>query len=154
MAIRVVLQRAWRGAGLPRPGCFRKWVSAALSGRRTDAEIVIRIVDEVEGARLNQVYRGRQGPTNVLSFPFELPAVVRSDLLGDLVICGPLVLREAAAQAKLLEAHWAHLVVHGVLHLLGFDHQEEGDAGLMERTEVSILEDLGYPDPYLHREDA
>nr|WP_260295329.1 rRNA maturation RNase YbeY [Sedimenticola hydrogenitrophicus] len=131
---------------------FQAWAEAALHGRLERAELVVRIVDREESRQLNREYRGKDSTTNVLSFPFEAPAVVADDplgdLLGDLVICAPLVAQEAAEQGKPLEAHWAHLLVHGVLHLLGFDHINDPEAETMEGLEVEILESLGYSDPY------
>lgn len=124
------------------------WARAALEGRRERAELVIRVVDEDEIAALNRDYRGKDGPTNVLSFPFEAPPPVESGLIGDLVICAPIVAREAVRQGKTLASHWAHMVVHGVLHLLGYDHLNDTDAEEMEGVEIEILTGLGYPDPY------
>ena len=106
------------------------------------------IVDEAEITALNRAYRGKDGPTNVLSFPSELPVEVGSPLLGDIIICAPVVARECVLQNKAPEAHWAHLVIHGVLHLLGFDHQTEGEAARMEATEIRLLDELGFSDPY------
>jgi probable rRNA maturation factor len=134
--------------GLPGPASFRRWAEAALAGRRKEAEVAVRVVDRAEGAALNQRYRGKAGPTNVLSFPFEAPHGVDLPWLGDLVLCAPLVAEEALAQGKLPAAHWAHLVVHGILHLLGYDHQTEGEAAEMERIEVEVLRGLGFDDPY------
>ncbi|MET0103647.1 MAG: rRNA maturation RNase YbeY [Sedimenticola sp.] len=142
------VQRIDDGAGIPGDGLFERWIASALSGRRDSAELTIRIVDETESHELNLQYRGKDRPTNVLSFPFEAPEVVESDLLGDLVICAPVVAREAEEQGKTLEAHWAHMVVHGTLHLLGFDHQNEQEAEEMEGLEREIIEVMGYPDPY------
>ncbi len=112
------------------------------------AELTIRIVDDAEGQALNQRWRGVDKPTNVLSFPLEGLSDVAPALLGDIVICAPQVMREAAAARLPAEAHWAHLTVHGVLHLLGFDHHDERDAELMEEKERVVLAGLGYPDPY------
>lgn len=111
-------------------------------------EVTIRIVGETEGRRLNQTWRQRNYPTNVLSFPFDSPPGLNLPQLGDLVICSPVVLREALAQQKTPESHWAHLVVHGTLHLLGYDHQDTAQAELMETLEINILTQLGYPNPY------
>ncbi len=111
-------------------------------------ELVIRVVDEAESSALNRDYRGRDRPTNVLSFPFEAPPPIESYLIGDLVICAPVVAREALAQGKAAKAHWAHMVVHGVLHLLGFDHPSDAEAESMEALEREIQGGLGYPDPY------
>ncbi len=113
-----------------------------------EAEVLIRIVDEAESATLNQTYRHRDGPTNVLSFPFEAPPPVTSPLLGDVVICAAKVIQEAAEQGKPTQAHWAHLICHGTLHLLGYDHHEAAAAAVMESLEIRILTHLGYPDPY------
>lgn len=139
-------------AGVPAPVSFRRWVAAALQGRILEADLAVRVVDEEEGRHLNRHYRGKDYATNVLSFPAELPEGlppgVRLPLLGDLVLCAPVVAREAAEQGKPLAAHYAHLTVHGTLHLLGWDHQDEREAEAMEQLEREILADLGIPDPY------
>ena len=135
-------------AGVPAAVSFRKWVAAALKGRIREADLAIRIVDEREGQALNRHYRGKDYATNVLSFPAELPEGVKLPLLGDLVICAPVVAREAAEQGKPVAAHYAHLTVHGVLHLLGMDHEDEREAEAMEQLERDILATLGLPDPY------
>lgn len=116
--------------------------------RRKPAELSIRIVGEREGRELNRRYRGKDRATNVLSFPAELPRGIDSPLLGDVVICASVVAREARAQGKNPRAHYAHLTVHGVLHLLGFDHHNEGDATKMEALETRALAGMGIPDPY------
>jgi len=136
--------------GLPSPVSFRRWVEAALHGakRRKPAELAIRIVDTDEGRALNRDYRGKNYATNVLSFPAELPPGVALPLIGDLAICAPVVLREAAEQGKAARDHWAHLTIHGVLHLLGYDHIEDGEAQAMEALETRILAGLGIADPY------
>ena len=136
--------------GLPAPVSFRRWVAVALAGarRRAAAELTIRIVGAAEGRALNHRYRGRDDATNVLSFAAELPPGLRLPLLGDLVICAPVVAREAREQDKPLAAHYAHLTVHGVLHLLGHDHQDEGAARRMEALETRMLAGLGIADPY------
>nr|WP_305891481.1 rRNA maturation RNase YbeY [Methylomonas sp. SURF-1] len=128
---------------------FQIWVDAALSGFQQDSEITIRLVDTEESAELNGQYRHKSGPTNILSFPFEAPPGVELDLLGDLVICAPVIAREAAEQGKLPDHHWAHITVHGVLHLLGYDHIEEQDAEQMEALEIDILSRLNIANPYL-----
>jgi len=134
---------------LPAAEKFERWASGAVGDFRAEAELTIRIVDEAEGTGLNEQYRPeKQGPTNVLSFPFEAPEGVELPLLGDIVICAPVVEREAAAQGKAPEAHWAHLVVHGCLHLLGYDHIDPDQAQEMESLETRILADLGYANPY------
>lgn len=137
-------------AGLPSARAIAGWVAAVLarSGADSGAQLTVRIVDEAEGRALNERYRGRTGPTNVLSFPFEHPDRLQPPLLGDIVLCAPVVRREAAAQGKTPDAHWAHLVVHGVLHLLGHDHEQEGEAAAMEGLETDILATLDFPDPY------
>jgi probable rRNA maturation factor len=133
---------------LPAESDFRCWAEAALTERREPGELVIRVVDRSEMAALNQRYRHRKGPTNVLSFPFAAPAPVTSALLGDLVICAPVVREEATQQRKQEQAHWAHLIVHGVLHLLGYEHADDTRRVLMEGQETAILSGLGFPDPY------
>ena len=135
-------------AGVPASTSFRKWVAAALKGRIREADLAIRIVDEREGQALNRHYRGKDYATNVLSFPAELPEGVKLPLLGDLVICAPVVAREAAEQGKPVAAHYAHLTVHGVLHLLGWDHEHDKDAEALEQLEREVLAELGLPDPY------
>jgi probable rRNA maturation factor len=138
--------------GLPAAASVRRWVEAALAGQRRAIELAVRYVDSEEGRALNRDYRGKDYATNVLSFPVELPPGVRSPLLGDLVICAPVVAREALGQDKPLAHHHAHLVVHGVLHLLGMDHEHsEADAEAMEARERTILGRLGIPDPYAER---
>ncbi|HUB91939.1 MAG TPA: rRNA maturation RNase YbeY [Dyella sp.] len=137
-------------AGIPSPISFRRWVEAALAGarRRRPAELSIRIVGTREGRTLNRTYREKDYATNVLSFPVDLPPGVRLPLLGDIAICAPVVRREAAEQGKPEAHHWAHLTVHGVLHLLGYDHIEEAEAASMEALETRILKGLGISNPY------
>ncbi|WP_417223576.1 rRNA maturation RNase YbeY [Amphritea sp.] len=134
---------------LPSEAQLTAWVSAALKGRLEDAELSIRIVDAEESRTLNHQYRGKDSSTNVLSFPFEMPEGIELDLLGDLVICAEVVAREAEQQNKPLLNHWCHMVVHGVLHLLGFDHINNAEAEEMEQLERDILAGLDIPDPYL-----
>lgn len=134
--------------GLPAATSFRKWAAAAAKGRIRKADLAIRVVDEKEGRALNHHYRGKDYATNVLSFPADLPEGVDLPLLGDLVICAPVVAREAREQGKDLAAHYAHLTVHGVLHLLGLDHEDEREAEAMEQIEREVLAGLGLPDPY------
>ena len=135
-------------AGLPAAVSFRRWAAAAAQGRIKRADLAIRLVDAKEGRALNRHYRGKDYATNVLSFPVELPPGVTLPLLGDLVICAPVVAKEALEQGKPLAAHYAHLTVHGVLHLLGLDHEDEREAEAMEQLERDILAGLGLPDPY------
>ncbi|MBT2969847.1 MAG: rRNA maturation RNase YbeY [Candidatus Thiodiazotropha sp. (ex Ctena orbiculata)] len=133
---------------IPADEDFRRWVEAALPRNSEPVELVIRLVDEAESRQLNRDYRGKDGPTNVLSFPFEAPPQVPLPLLGDLVICVQVVVREATEQGKEPRAHWAHMVIHGVLHLLGYDHQEGAQAQRMESEEREILRGLDFSDPY------
>lgn len=147
------LQLEAEGVLVPPPADLRRWVAATLWGRRERAELTLRVVTETEGRALNRRFRGQDRPTNVLSFPFEAPPGIDPedpihDLLGDLVICADLVQREAVAQGKAVVAHWAHLVVHGVLHLLDYDHRNEAEAAEMEGLETLILGRLGFPPPY------
>ena len=128
---------------------IREWAESALSRFRDNAEVTIRIVDEVESKQLNERWRKEKGSTNVLSFPAGGAMSLEPDLLGDVVICAPVVEREAKQQHKTFDAHIAHMVVHGILHLLGYDHVKDGDAATMESIEVSILENLGYGNPYI-----
>ncbi len=148
--LRVTVQRATRLRKLPADADFTRWVRAVLKGRGA-AELVIRIVDAAESRRLNRRWRGKDRATNVLSFPAGLPTGVPLPLLGDLVMCAPLVVREAAEQGKSPAAHWAHLTVHGSLHLLGYDHENEAQAAVMESLEAAILGTLDFPDPYAPR---
>lgn len=134
--------------GVPSPISFKKWAEAACKGRIKFADIAIRVVDLKEGKAINKHYRGKDYATNVLSFPAELPEGVTLPLLGDLLICAPIVVKEAKAQKKDLNAHYAHLTIHGVLHLLGLDHEDEHEALVMEAIEREILTDMGYSDPY------
>ena len=147
MAIELDLQLTGDWPGLPTAEDLETWVVAALADRE-DAELTVRIVGRRESRELNRSYRGKDAETNVLSFPAELPEGIDLPLLGDIVICAPLVADEASAQGKPLRNHWAHLAVHGVLHLLGYDHQDDDEAEEMEALETSLLGSLGIPDPY------
>ncbi len=135
--------------GLPTEEQIVQWATAAVQPEGDEVEMTVRIVDEAESHELNLTYRGKDRPTNVLSFPFECPDEVELPLLGDLVICRQVVEREAAEQEKPLIAHWAHMVVHGSLHLLGYDHIEDDEAEEMESLETQIMQGLGFDDPYL-----
>lgn len=165
MSIEVEVQNATDAENIPGMEQIQCWVEAALEGRKETAELVVRIVDVEESAQLNQQYRGKQGATNVLSFLFKVPEMateLSSDsglsagsrlssemsLLGDVVICAPVVEAQAREQGKELFAHWAHMVVHGCLHLIGLDHQVPKEADKMENMETKILKKLGYPAPY------
>ena len=135
--------------GLPTLEQIEQWATAAVQPQSDEVEMTVRIVDEAESHELNLNYRGKDRPTNVLSFPFECPDEVELPLLGDLVICRQVVEREAQEQDKPLMAHWAHMVVHGSLHLLGYDHIEDDEAEEMESLETQIMTGLGFADPYL-----
>ena len=135
--------------GLPTAEQIEQWATAAVQPKSDEVEMTVRIVDEAESHALNLNYRGKDRPTNVLSFPFECPDEVELPLLGDLVICRQVVEREAQEQDKPLMAHWAHMVVHGSLHLLGYDHIEDNEAEEMESLETQIMTGLGFADPYL-----
>ena len=135
--------------GLPTEEQIVQWATAAVQPEGDEVEMTVRIVDEAESHELNLTYRGKDRPTNVLSFPFECPDQVELPLLGDLVICRQVVEREAAEQEKPLMSHWAHMVVHGSLHLLGYDHIEDNEAEEMESLETQIMQGLGFDDPYL-----
>lgn len=135
--------------GIPAAISFRRWLEAALDEVGADsAGLALRIVDEHEGHALNRHWRGRDHATNVLSFPADLPEALPERWLGDIVLCAPLIAREADAQGKPPRAHWAHLAVHGLLHLLGHDHIDPAQAEAMEAMETRILARLGFPDPY------
>ncbi len=150
MKLQLSVQYGVRRDGLPAKSTLQRWACAALQGMgRQRVELGVRIVGAAESASLNHRYRQKHGPTNVLSFSFKAPSGTRSNVLGDLVICAPVVRREAREQHKLLRAHWAHMVVHGILHLRGYDHQRRQDAAVMEKKEIRMLEDLGFVNPYL-----
>ena len=136
-------------SGLPTTEQIEQWATAAVQPQSDEVEMTVRIVDEAESHALNLNYRGKDRPTNVLSFPFECPDEVELPLLGDLVICRQVVEREAQEQEKPLMAHWAHMVVHGSLHLLGYDHIEDDEAEEMESLETQIMTGLDFADPYL-----
>ncbi len=148
MSVRIDVQVSGSRSGLPAVGKLRHWARSALAGRRNPAELSIRIVDAAESQALNRQFRAKDKPTNVLAFPADLPAELGLPLLGDVVICRDVVAAEAAAQGKAPEAHWAHMVIHGTLHLLGFDHQDPAQAEEMETLETELLAELGWPDPY------
>jgi probable rRNA maturation factor len=143
----LAVQYASEAEQLPTSAQFGKWARAAL---RIDTEVTLRIVDEEEGRALNRDYRGKDYATNVLTFPL----VEEPLLMGDIVLCAPVVAAEAKAQNKPLHAHYAHLTVHGILHLHGYDHENEAQAELMESLETEIVTKFGYPDPYLSEKEA
>lgn len=151
MSIVVDLQVACKDNHLPDEKQFKLWVNTALQPYNKSFELTIRLVESSESQQLNHQYRNRNTPTNVLSFPFELPEGIELDLLGDLVICAEVVEQEAKQQNKSLTDHWAHMVIHGCLHLLGFDHINENDADEMETLETQLLFSLGIADPYVEQ---
>lgn len=127
---------------------FQRWVTLALTDRKSGGEICIRLVEPTESQQLNSDYRGKDAPTNVLSFPFEAPEGIPMELLGDLAICADIVAKEAHEQNKPVLNHWAHMVIHGTLHLIGFDHINDSDAEQMETLETTLLASINIPDPY------
>jgi len=147
MAIKVDLQNDAALASVPRKQQFQKWVAAALQESHSELEQTIRIVDETESRDLNSRFRDKDNATNVLAFPSDSD-LLDYDCLGDLVICAPILVAEATTQGKPVEAHWAHLVVHGMLHLQGFDHNKDDETAQMEALEIKILNFLGYTNPY------
>ena len=144
--IQVEVQYGVDDQGIPNEQQFQAWAACIEASK--DLEVSIRIVDEQEMAELNFQYRKKSGPTNVLSFPADLPADVDVPFLGDVIICAPIVAQEATRQEKSLVSHWAHMSVHGILHLQGYDHINEADAAKMESLETSILNNLGFENPY------
>mgnify|MGYP006107657237 FL=1 len=148
MNLSIDIQKACASEDSPDEDSIKRWVSAAIRDERDECELSIRIVDEQESADFNQRYRGKSGATNVLSFPFDAVTPEPLPILGDLVICAPVLVREAAEQQKTITAHWAHIVIHGVLHLLGYDHIEDQDAEQMESLETEIMLVLDFPPPY------
>ncbi|MCZ6718142.1 MAG: rRNA maturation RNase YbeY [Gammaproteobacteria bacterium] len=148
MSVEVDVQYAVMADGVPSVSDIETWIGAVVRGRRENVQLTVRIVDEEEGTELNERWRQARGPTNVLSFPSEGLEAITPDLLGDVVICAPVVESEAREQGKSLTAHWTHMVIHGTLHLLGFDHVDEDHAREMELLEAQILKELGYSDPY------
>lgn len=148
MNLSIDIQMACPTEEAPDEDSIKRWVSAAIRDEREISELSLRIVDEQESADFNQQYRAKTGATNVLSFPFAAVTPEPLPILGDLIICAPVVNREAAEQMKTLQAHWAHIVVHGVLHLLGYDHIDDSDAEQMEALETVIMLNLGFPPPY------
>ena len=152
MTAEVDIQRATDEPDQPDDDSLIRWATLALRSK-PDQELTIRLVDAAESQTLNNQYRHKDYPTNVLSFPADLPPELNIPLLGDLVICVPVVNREAAEQGKLPEAHWAHMVIHGCLHLLGHDHIDDDDAEVMEQLERQLLAELGIADPYLESDE-
>lgn len=152
MLLELEVQRSTEISDIPRDEQFQAWAESALAGREGEYSLTIRVVDEDEALRHNRDYRDKDYATNVLSFPAELPEGLPEDLrksqLGDLLICAPVVAREAREQQLPESDHWAHLVIHGVLHLLGYDHLQDDDADTMETLEIKILSGFGIANPY------
>ena len=156
MKLNISLENASSSSAVPDEEDVYRWVSAALllapGSHSTAAELAVRLVDEAESAALNSTYRNKNSPTNVLSFPAAIPEEIQSKLkyplLGDLVICVPVVEKEARQQCKPVTAHWAHMLVHGSLHLIGYDHVDDNDADNMEQLETAILAKCGFANPY------
>jgi probable rRNA maturation factor len=149
----IEIQTIFNSDGQPDQEHIQHWIDAALEDFNQDTEIVVRIVDEQEITELNEQYRHKKGPTNILSFPVEVPFGIELNLLGDLVVCAPVLEKEALEQHKALTDHWAHIIVHGVLHLLGYDHNNDDEAELMENKEITILNKLNIKNPYLQDND-
>ena len=146
--IELDLQLACKDENLPTKEQVAQWLEAVLSPYGKSFEITVRIVEASESQQLNHQYRGKNKPTNVLSFPFEVPDGIELNLLGDMVICAEVVMQEAIEQNKANNAHWAHMIIHGCLHLLGYDHISDTDAEEMEALEIKILAQLGFKNPY------
>lgn len=149
MTLATEIQRGCEGPDLPDPNTVRRWADAAFSKvKEGDAEVTIRIVDEAESRDLNRRYRDKDQPTNVLSFAYDTGQFTEAGLLGDVVICAPVLKQEARSQSKGIDAHWAHMIVHGILHLCGYEHDRQSSAEAMEALETEILAELGFPAPY------
>ena len=148
MTAKINVAYASAAAELPAETVIAHWAQAALEGFERDVQVGVRIVDESEIVELNQRFRKRAEPTNVLSFPFEDPPGTQTDILGDVVVCAPIVSSQAQTEGKPLSAHWAHMVVHGIMHLRGYNYETPKEADAMEYMETRILASLGFPDPY------
>jgi probable rRNA maturation factor len=144
----IEIQRVFSTGYTPNDENFSEWFNLVIKKLQKHGTLVVRLVDEVESRELNQQYRGKDSSTNVLSFPFEAPPNIEDNHLGDLVICVPVVNREAVEQNKSANHHWAHIVIHGILHLLGYDHMNDSDAMKMEKLEIDLLATLGISNPY------
>lgn len=146
----ILVQRVASNIKFPSSIKLKKWAKEVLEKKIAAAELTLRIVNKDEMTTLNATYRHKNKPTNVLSFPFEMPADVEMDtpILGDIVICAEVIKEEANQQNKSIDAHWAHMIVHGILHLLGYDHENDADAEIMETEEITILKGLGFDNPY------
>lgn len=150
MTTTVEVQAVSKAINLPTPAQIEQWINTALQDSPQHSEVVVRIVDEAESAQLNAQYRSKSGATNILSFPADLPAELGINLLGDLVVCAPVLAKEALEQQKQADDHWAHIIIHGVLHLLGYDHLNDNDASIMESKEIELLQQLHISNPYLY----
>lgn len=146
--ITVDIQHATAFMPLPTDADITRWGQHAVNALHRDVEITVRLVDEPEIQRLNATYRGKDKPTNVLSFPVDLPPGIQDDLLGDIVICPAIVMAEARAQHKSYDSHFAHMIIHGCLHLMGFDHITPEQADIMEPKEIELMAALQFPNPY------
>ena len=149
MAVKVEVQYASNECNLPNRRLITEWVILALSDIDKNVEMSVRIVDEVEGKALNKRWRNRDYATNVLSFPLKTEEGPAAGLLGDIVICAPVIRNEATEQKKILQNHWAHMVIHGTLHLIGYDHTNDNDAEKMESLEIELLNKIGINNPYI-----
>lgn len=148
MDVNIIIQNISGNSTVPTEKQLQQWAKLALGNVDKSTELTLRIVDEEEGRMLNNTWRNKDYATNVLSFPIGETLEGDMELLGDVVICAPVVEREASEQGKRADAHWAHLVVHGVLHLRGYDHENDDEAGAMEQMEITLLDKIGYPNPY------
>lgn len=151
MNLSLDLQIATDSPHLPTLNDIERWVSLAIGQNTENTDVCIRIVDELESTELNFNYRAKKSPTNVLSFPADIPDYIDVPMLGDLVICAPVVEREAIEQGKPSQSHWAHMTIHGTLHLLGYDHMSDSEATIMENLEIELLDKLNIPNPYVSR---
>jgi probable rRNA maturation factor len=149
----IEIQTIFKSNGQPDQKQIQLWVDTALEDLNEDTEIVVRIVDEQESTYLNEQYRQKSGPTNILSFPVDVPEDLELSLLGDLVICATVLEKEALAQNKALIDHWAHIIIHGALHLVGYDHIEDDEAETMENKEITILSKLNIKNPYIQENE-
>lgn len=145
----ISIQIACQSKDHPTRTQIRQWAKQTLDIQKmSDKQLTIRLVNKTESQQLNSTYRHKDKPTNVLSFPMDAPPGVQIPILGDIILCGDVINNEAMTQGKSFEAHWAHMVVHGILHLLGYDHIDDTEAEIMERQEIAILHKLGFADPY------
>ena len=147
--VKIEVQYALRDPSLPGEKDFSKWAAAVESKIHATDEVALRVVGQQEITRLNERYRKKSQPTNVLSFPADLPAQITLSFLGDIIICAPMVVKEADQQHKTHASHWAHMAVHGILHLQGYDHGNDQEAAEMENLEIEILNRLGFANPYV-----